>query len=486
MTGDLYLGVDLGTSSLKLGVFDASGAELAAGRATYDLQSGRPGWAEQSADDWWRAFEAAMGQARAGVDLARVRAVCVVAQSPTIVPIDGAGRALRPALTWADRRATAEAAWLGEKIGTPVRVEFEALPRIMWLKRNEPDVYARTAAFLQAYDYLQFRLTGSAMTAYPHPRLRQWTPERVVAAELDPAKFPETAVPPGVIVGEVAPSVADRLGLARGCAVVSGTVDAFAHWLGADATVTGRLCNVGGTSEGVSLCWPEPLPDPRFRVFGIPSPFGSGWLVGGSMSNGGSALDWALAAWHPGTGLAAALEAVATVPPGSEGLVMLPYLLGERTPVYSADARGALVGLGSKHRGQHVTRAVLEGVAFGIRSVIGVLEELGASVDSLVTTGGTARVGVWNQIKADVTRRPVTVPKVKDSGVMGAAILARAAATGASLTEVARELVRFERTYEPQQGSAAVYDDVYAVFQGLYPALTQTFGDLAELRPRLP
>lgn len=484
MTGDLYLGVDLGTSSLKLGVFDPSGAELAGGRATYPLLSARPGWAEQNADDWWRAFEDALAQARRTVDLARVRAVCVVAQSPTIVPVDAAGRATGPAITWADRRATAEAAWLGEKVGTPVRVEFEALPRIMWLKRNEPDVYERTATFLQAYDYLPFRLTGSPITAYPHPRLRQWTPERLQAAELDQAKFPATAVPPGVIAGQVAPRVGAELGLAPDCVVASGTVDAFAHWIGVDATEQGRLCNIGGTSEGVSLCWPDPLPDPRFRVFGIPSPFGSGWLVGGSMSNGGSALDWALAAWHPGVDREAALGAVASLPPGAEGLVMLPYLLGERTPVYSADARGALVGLGSQHRGEHVTRAVLEGVAFGIRGVIDVLEELGASVGSLATSGGTARVGVWNQIKADVTGRPVLVPRVKDSGVMGAAILAKAADTGAPLADVARALVRFERAYEPNQADAAVYDDLYPVFQGLYPALTGAFDRLARFRRR--
>ncbi len=484
MTGDLYLGVDLGTSSLKLGVFDASGAELAGGRSAYPLLAARPGWAEQHADDWWRAFEDALAQARRTVDLARVRAICVVAQSPTIVPVDAAGRALRPAITWADRRAGAEATWLGERVGTPVRVEFEALPRIMWLERNEPDVYERTAAFLQAYDYLPFRLTGSATTAYPHPRLRQWTPERLQAAGLDQAKFPTTTVPPGVVVGEVAPAVRAELGLAPGCLVASGTVDAFAHWIGVDATEQGRLCNVGGTSEGASLCWPDPIPDPRFRVFGIPSPFGNGWLVGGSMSNGGSALDWALAAWRPGADREAVLAAVAALPPGADGLVMLPYLLGERTPVYSADARGALVGLGSRHRGEHVVRAVLEGVAFGIRSVIDILEELGASVDSLATSGGPARAGVWNQVKADVTGRPVLVPRVKDSGVMGAAILAKAAATGAPLADVARDLVRFERSYEPNRANAAVYDDLYPVFQELYPALSGTFGRLAQFRDR--
>lgn len=482
MPGPLYLGVDLGTSQLKVGVLDAEGVLHAEGRAAYRLTSPRPGWAEQDAEAWWLAFVDALAQAGRQVDLERVEALCVVAQSPTIVPVGPDGHPAGPAITWADRRATAEAAWLGEQLGTNVRVEFEALPRILWLKSHEPDLYARTTWFMLAYDYLPFRLTGRPVSIFAHDRLRQWTPERLDKAGLDRAHFPAESLPPATVVGTVAPAIAGELGLRADCLVVSGTVDAFAHWVGTDMTRPGRLCSIGGTSEGVSLFWPVPLADPQYRVFGIPSPFDDGWMVGGSMSNGGSVLDWAAHAVHGGSDRGAVLDAAAAVVAGADGLIALPYLLGERTPIYDADARGVLIGLNPQHGPAHMARALMEGVAFGLRSVIEVLEGLGAAVDEVVATGGTARAPLWNRIKSSVTGKPVKVPVVKDSGVTGAAILARSASSGEPLATSAAEMVRFETTVVPDQRESAVYDQLYPIFVDLYRQVKSPLRMLADLR----
>jgi len=482
VAGALYLGVDLGTSQLKLGVVDTNGRLLAEGRAPYPLASPRPGWAEQDADMWWGAFTTSLAQVGQQVDLQLVDSVCVVAQSPTIVPVGADHQAVGPAITWADRRASAEAQWLGEQLGTTVRVEFEALPRILWLKRHEPQAFASTRWFLQAYDYLPMRLTGRPVTIFPHDRLRQWTPERLDAAGLERNRFPDESMGPGTVIGPLLPAVAADLGLRADCLVVSGTVDAFAHWVGVDMTRPGQLCNVGGTSEGVSLFWPEPLKDAQFRVFGIPSPFNSGWMVGGSMSNGGSVLDWAARSLHGGAQRSAVLQAVAEVKAGAGGLVALPYLLGERTPIYDADARGVVLGLSSHHGPEHLSRALLEGVAFGLRHIIEVVEELGASVDEITVTGGTSRAPLWNRIKAAATGKPVRVPEVKDSGVLGAAILACSAATGRPLAEVARAMVRYEGVIEPDQDDAATYDLIYPLFRDLYEHVKEPFQRLAALR----
>jgi len=480
---DVFLGVDVGTTGLKVGAFDESGKLLYLGNSSYGVSQPRAGWVEQDARAWLTAFEDALAQVLRHVDGRRVVAICPVGQSPTVVPVDSAGEPLRPAITWADSRAAEQAGRLSEATGAYVNVEFEALPRVMWVRDAEPATYAATRWFFQASDFLSYHLTGTPVTFLPHQDFAPWTDQRLTAAELDLARFPETALSPGRPVGELAPVVADRLGLDPRAVVVSGTVDAFAHWVGVDLSRAGRLCNVGGTSEGANLSWDARLSDPEHRVFNLPSPFGHGWIVGGSMSNGGSLLDWAVRSLfgHDAT-RSQVLAAVAAVPSGSQALLALPYLLGERTPIYDADARGAFVGLGHEHGPAHLTRALLEGAAFGLRQIIEVLESLGGVVDDIAVSGGTSRAAVWNRIKADVTGRPVRVPEVHDAGVLGAAMLARSAVRRQPLDAVAREMARFAEVIEPDPVASAIYDDTYPLFTDIYRRMHESFEGLARLR----
>lgn len=483
--GDLVLGVDLGTTGFKAGVFDAAGRSVAAGKVEYALDQPRGAWAEQPAERWWEAFERVLGQIRESVDTRLICAISVAGQSPTIVPVDAGGRALRPAITWADRRAVAQAAWMAETLGAGfVSIEFESLPRILWIRDNEPDVFRRTAAFLQSYEYLAFRLTGEAVTIEPLDGLPSWTDERLERLGLERSRFPASTVGAGRVIGTVRPDVAEALGLCPEAQVVSGTVDAFAHWIGVSLSRHGHLSNIGGTSEGIAFASDAPLLDPRHRVFRMPSPFGHGWVIGGAMSNSGGLLDWAVKklggarADHD-----SALAAMARVRPGSDGLLALPYFRGERTPIYDANARGCFFGVTAEHGPEHLGRALLEGVAFGLRQVVGILSEIGGDVERVVVSGGTARAAAWNRIKADVLGKPVHVPSVTDSGVLGAAILAHAAVSDEPLRQVAQRMVHDREVIEPDTKNTAVYDQTYPLFLELYERLKEPYRRLAELSP---
>lgn len=481
---DVFIGVDVGTTALKVGAFDPAGNLLAFAGQRYAVDQPRADWVEQDARQWLSALDAALAEVLTKVDGQRVAAICPVGQSPTVVPAGADGQPLRPALTWADARAAAQADRLSEATGEYVNVEFAVLPRALWVKDEEPLNYQATRWFFQAADFVSFHLTGEPVTFSPGPELAPWTADTISAAGLDPAKFPNRAVDPGTVVAQLTPAVAERFGLNPRAVVVSGTVDAFSHWIGVDLTHPGRVSNVGGTSEGVNAAWPTRLADPQFRLFALPSPFRTGWVVGGSMSNGGSLLDWAARSLFGGAGHQDVLSAVAAVPAGANGLVALPYLLGERTPIFDRNARGVFFGVGREHGAAHLTRALLEGAALGLRQIVQVFESLGGQASEIAVSGGTARAGVWNQIKANATGLPVMVPEVHEAGVLGAAMLARAAVTGAPLTAVATEMARFQEPVLPDPARKAVYDDIYPLFLDLYGRMREPFQNLAKVRQR--
>lgn len=480
---DLYLGVDVGTTGLKVAVVDGGGACRATGRAEYALDAPRDGWAEQPAEAWWQAFEAALSQALASLDGRRIAALSVVGQGPTAVAVDKAGRPLRPAITWADRRSAEEAVWLSRALGdTEVNIEFEVLPRIIWIRNHEPEVMARVRWFFQPFDYLAFALTGEPVTVWPLPSLPPWTDSALDAAGLDRTLFPERSLPPGKVIGPVRPQLASRLGLSPDALVVSGTVDAFSHWVGVDLAQQGRLLDIGGTSEGVSLASDERLHDPQWRVFPLPNLFGRGWIVGGAMSNSGGLLDWAVRILRDrDVSRASLLDEIERIPPGSGGVLALPYFQGERTPIYDAAARGCFLGVTMKHGVPHLARALLEGVAFGLRQIMEILDELGGHTSEITVSGGTAHAAIWNRIKADVTAKPVRVPVMKDSGVLGAAILARSAAAGIPLTEASREMVAYAEVIQPDPNRVAEYDRIFPQFLELYEEVKDAFQRLATL-----
>jgi xylulokinase len=476
------LGIDLGTNEVKAGLVTLDGRLLASARAGYPTSLGQePGWAEQDPESWWAAL-AETAQELAALDVADVIAICADGHGPTLVAVDAEGRPTRPAITWLDTRTTGEA---GELVGrTGVRGwALGGLPAALWVERNEPIVAAATGWYLTTWDFLAFRLTGVAAASLVANQLVPATSD-VESAGIPADKLP-LPVSAGTVVGGLTDAAAAITGLSAGTPVIGGTVDAFSSYLGAGLLEPGDAYDPGGTAGGLGVYWDRPVEVPG--AFVTPAPLPGLFSVGAAMAATGRALDWYRTDILGGTvSVETLLQEVADTPPGAEGLVFLPYLAGERSPLWDPSARGVLAGLTLGHRRGHVARAIVEASALALRHVAEPMLAAGITIRDLRVCGGPARSDTWNQIKADVTGFGVAVPRVLETAVVGSAILG-AVGIGAfpdlraaipAMTEIARHL-------EPRTEHAAAYDAAYAAYRALYPATAPILRPLASAEPVL-
>ncbi|HKZ80661.1 MAG TPA: FGGY-family carbohydrate kinase [Pyrinomonadaceae bacterium] len=477
----LFLGLDLGTTAVKVGVIDAEGQLLARAEVQYRTESPQPGWVEQKPEEWWAACVSAIKDVVLQVDPALVQGLCVAGQSPALVCLNDLGEPVRPASIWSDQRAVREADEVAQSLGP--FAPFSLLPRLLWLKRHEPTHYLRTKWVFESFDYISFKLTHHVASTAPAGQ--SWDPRDTEAIGLEPDKFPTCVCRLGEVFGSLAPDVAARLGLPAELPVIAGTIDAFAAWIGTATLSKGSLCNTAGTSEGVAIVWHQPLSDPEQRVVSIPHITGRDWIVGGAMSTGGIMLDWFSRAFYDRVTnpYVAVAEEAKSVTAGAEGLIVLPYLVGERAPMFDPDARGVFFGITGNHTRAHLARAVLESVAFAVRDVCEVIQEMGAEIGEVRVAGGGARNDVWNQIKADVLGRRVLVPEIAESGLLGAAIIA-GWGTGyfANLADAAQTMVKFRAVLEPNPRNQAVYTALFELYRSLYMHLKVDFATLCQLK----
>jgi xylulokinase len=462
------LGIDLGATEVKAGLVGLDGRLLAMARAGYALQVGHgPGWAEQDPGAWWSAMTVAVGALRPPEPV-DVVAIGVDGHGPTLVPVDEPGEATRPAVTFLDTRATTEATELADATGIRGWA-LGPLPAALWLERHEPDVAARTRWYLTTWEWLAFRLTGVA-TAPLVPGQAIPDPTRVAATGLRLDRRPEpTAM--GAIVGRLTAAAAEALGLQPGIPVAGGTNDAFASYLGAGLTKAGDAYDPGGSAGGFGVYWHEPVEVPG--AFVTPAPLEGLYSVGAAMAATGRALDWFRdGVVGGGVTTERLLEEAGTTLPGADGVVFLPYLAGERSPIWDPDATGAFVGLTLGHGRAHLARAILEASALAIRHVAEPMLAAGVTVSAMRACGGPARSETWNQIKADVTGFPVLVPAVLETAVLGSAMLG-AVGIGASpdVSTAVRSMTRIERRLEPRAEHRATYDRAFDIYRGLYRAL---------------
>jgi xylulokinase len=466
--GTAILGIDLGATEVKAGLVGLDGRLLAMARAGYALQVGHgPGWAEQDPGAWWSALTVAVGALRPPEPV-DVVAIGVDGHGPTLVPVDDQGTATRPAITFLDTRATAEAAELADATGIRGWA-LGPLPAAMWLERHEPENAARTRWYLTTWEWLAFRLTGVAAAPLVPG---QSTPDasRLAATGLRLDRRPEpTAM--GAVVGRLTQTAAQALGLQPGIPVAGGTNDAFSSYLGAGLTLAGDAYDPGGSAGGFGVYWHEAVEVPG--AFVTPAPLEGLFSVGAAMAATGRALDWFRdGVVGGGVSTERLLEEAGTTPPGADGVVFLPYLAGERSPIWDPDATGAFVGLTLSHGRAHLARAILEASALAIRHVAEPMLAAGVTVSAMRVCGGPARSETWNQIKADVTGFPVLVPAVLETAVLGSAMLG-AVGIGAStdVPTAVRSMTRIERRLEPRAEHRATYDRAFEVYRGLYPAL---------------
>ena len=496
---DLLVGLDLGTSAVKVGLFDATGRLLRLARREYPLYTPRPGWAEQEPQEWWEATCTALREALAEVDAGQVAAVGLSGQTPGHVLVTADGTPLGRVIIWSDRRATAEAAWLARQVtpqqardwtGYPFIAEATLPPaRLLWLKAHRPDDWARCAAIVQPKDFIALRLTGRIATdrhssfCLFNSQTGRYHPEYLELLGMEPDKMPPVLAPTEV-VGHVRPEAATATGLAVGVPVVTGTIDAWCDIIGCGGIVPGRAVDVAGTSEVVALVTDGPAEGKG--VFSSPLLEGLYW-VGGPMQTGGGALLWLLRGFYrEEAGFAQLEDEASAVPPGAGGLLFLPYLRGERAPVWDETASGAFVGLTDRHTRAHCARAVYEGVAFAVQHVLSLAEgAAGLTATELRVCGGGSRSRFWNQLKADVTGKRVLELQVAETAVLGAAMWA-AVSIGLypDMGTAAGRMVRVKAELSPDFSLRSRYDELAALYQDLYSALQGTFAGLEAWRGR--
>ena len=470
------LGLDLGTTEVKAGLVSLDGRLLGLARSGYGLDvTGGHGWAEQDPGAWWSAVVGAV-RALHSYD-AEVVAIGVDGHGPSLAAVDARGEATRPAITFLDTRASREAEELARTTGVRGWA-LGGLPAALWVERHEPDVAAATCWYLTTWEWLAFRLTGVAAGPLVPDQL---VPDPGLVAE---SGVPGDRLPPpsamGDVIGGLAGGAAEALGLRPGIAVVGGTVDAFASYLGAGLLEPGDAYDPGGSAGGFGVYWDRPLEVPGGFV--TPAPLAGRYSVGAAMAATGRALDWYRDAILGDTiTIEALLAEAAATPPGADGLVFLPYLAGERSPIWDPEARGVLAGLTLGHGRGHVARAIVEASALAIRHVAAPMLEAGVRVTEMRVCGGPARSAFWNGVKADVTGFPVAVPAVLETAVLGSAILA-AVGTGSypDLRTAIGAMTSIAERIEPRRELAGVYDRTYAAYCGLYPATAPLLRPLTE------
>jgi xylulokinase len=491
----IVLGLDIGTTSTIGILVETDGSVLALHDAPVTLYSDHAGWAEEDPAEWWRntgiVCRALLAKAR--IAPGDVKAVGVTGMVPALVALDAQGVPVRRSIQQSDGRTGAEVAAMAREVdaqeflartGNGINQQLIA-PKLRWLATHEPDAFARIATICGSYDYVAARFTGTPAIE------RNWALEAgfldlatgdiaddlvalggIARKELPPLRSGEE------IIGTVSREAAAHTGLAPGTPVIAGAADHVASAFVAGIAAPGDFLIKFGGAGDVLMATAEPRPDPRlfldFHV--VPGLF----MPNGCMVSSGSLLNWFVATIGQGHTDHARLDALAArVPPGSEGLVLLPYFLGEKTPIHDPSARGTLVGLGLHHGLGHLWRAFLEAVCFGFRHHADVAREIGFPVTRIVASDGGTRSAVWMQVAADVLGMPVQLLEGHPGSCLGAAYVAGVAIGALPGWGEMGRFVKPARVVEPDAGAHAVYEEAYAAYRALYVALKGFYPRLA-------
>jgi xylulokinase len=487
------IGVDVSTTATKAVLVDGSGEVVAVGVIEYGFEVPQPGWTEQDPALWWDGAVGAIRQALAegGVAGSEVAAIGLTGQMHGLVLLDEADTVLRPAILWNDQRTAHACDEIREAVGPERLIEItgnDALtgftaPKLVWVRDHEPDVWARTAHVLLPKDYVRLRLTGDlaldkadgAGTLLFDLAARDWSAEMLSALGIDPAWMPPTFEGPEV-TGAISASAAEATGLRAGTPVVAGGGDQSANAVGVGAVDPGVVALSLGTSGVVFASTDGPIRDPRGQVHAFCHAVPERWHLMTVMLSAAGSLRWFRDAFAPGAEFGALAEAAGTVPAGSDGLLFLPYLTGERSPHADPLARGAFVGLSIGHERRHLTRAVLEGVAFGLRDGLDQMVAAGLPAPSQIrASGGGTASPVWRQILADVLGAEIATVSTTEGAAFGAGLLAAVGAGWFPSTQAAADaLVRATPVASPGLDRAA-YAAAHVRYRDLYPALAPVF-----------
>jgi xylulokinase len=495
-----WLGLDIGTSGSRALLVDSKGAVRHAFTAPHEeMTMARPLWAEQNPVDWRKAASAAIRGvlSLAGVDGSSVRGVGLSGQMHGLVILDSSHEVIRPALIWCDQRSQEQVDFINAKVGKQKVLDYTAnpvltgftLPKLLWVRDNEPQNFARIRKMLLPKDYVRLYLTGQFATEVSDASgtslfdvvNRRWSTDMTSALGLDASILP-TVYESSEVTGTISSHAAELTGLREGTPVVGGGGDQAASAIGNGIVAPGYVSCTVGTSGVVFAYLDKPAYDPAGRVHTFCHAIPGVWHVMGVTQGAGLSLQWFRNRLAPGVSYDDLTAEAAKSPAGSQGLFWLPYLMGERTPHLDALARGAWVGLTAKHERADLIRSILEGVSYSQGDCLEIIGGMGAPVSLARLSGGGAASPFWHQLFADIFGKRVVTLETKEGSAYGAALLALVG-TGeyASARELCDQALKESAAREPDATTAAFYNRAYEIYRSLYPALKDTYQAISRL-----
>ena len=488
-----FLGIDTSTTSSKALLIDASGNVIAVASSPHTLQTPKPLWSEQNPLEWWDAVSASIKSVleKANISGERIAAVGLTGQMHGLVLLDESGNVLRPAILWNDQRTQSQCDEIHQIIGKEKFIQITGnvaltgftAPKILWVKENEPEIYKKAKHVLLPKDYIRYKLTGDyamdkadgAGTVLFDLKKRDWSDEVLSALEIPRAWMPKT-FEGTEFTGTINEEAASLTGLKVGTPVAAGGGDQAAGAVGVGAVEVGIVGLTVGTSGVVFATTPSALIEPNGRLHAFCHAVPNMWHFMGVMLSAAGSLQWYRDTLAPNISFDDLLNEAELIPAGSEGLQFLPYLSGERTPHPDPLARGAFIGLTLRHSRAHMTRAVLEGVSFGLKDSFTLIQNAGlGKITQVRASGGGTKGKLWRQILASVLNAELVTVNTTEGGAYGAALLAGVGAKNwADVPSACKASIKITGSTQPDS-SVDVYQKSYAIYQELYPTLKSTF-----------
>ena len=489
------LGIDLGTSSLRAMLVNEKGRVIAVAGMEYPIIMPKKDWAEQNPEHWWKAAKYSIHKIleQSKIKSSEINGIGFSGQMHGMVLVDFKGRSLRNAIPWVDKRSTKECEFIKEKIGEariykitgiPVFPGF-LLPSLLWVRKNEPQIYRKVYKVLSPKDFLRVRFTGEIFTEptdgcatlMMDVTKRKWSQEVLTTFKV-PESIMAEIIESFDIAGRVNRETAKETGLREGTPVITGGGDQAMGAIGSGLIKPGIANSTIGTGGQFITIVEKPIIDPKRRIHTFCHAFPEKWILMGAILSAGLSLRWFrdnFIQMNTGGAYEKLSREASKVPAGSEGLIFLPYLIGERTPHMDPDAKGCLFGLTLRHNRTSIARAIMEGVTYAMRESLDIFEGFGIKIEKIIASGGGGKSAVWRQIQADVYDREIFTVNQNEHSVYGAALLAGVGTGIFKNIEDACKNIKYKIANCPSRRNIRTYDKIYKVYRGLYPALKPIF-----------